>query len=47
MKKRLIFEVETGKTDCSKCPEDARCDMQLIDCCKYDLATLKFIGEEE
>lgn len=47
MKKRLIFEVEEGKTDCRKCPEEVRCDKQLIDCGKYDLSTIKFIGEEQ
>ena len=47
MKKKLIFEVEEGVTNCSLCPEEVRCDKQLIDCTKYDLSTLKFIGEED
>lgn len=47
MKKILKFEVEEGDTKCSQCPEEIRCDRQLIDCKKYDLSTLKFIGEED
>lgn len=47
MNKRLIFEASEGETNCGQCPEEVRCDHQLIDCKKYDLATLKFIGEEQ
>lgn len=50
MKKRLIFEVEEGQTQCSSCPfnlgrncGNRRC---IIDCEAYDLSTIKFIGEE-
>lgn len=54
MKKRLIFEVEEGNTKCDKCPfraiseNDDMCGdrNETFDCCKYDLSTLKFIGEE-
>lgn len=56
MKKRLIFEASEGCTNCSQCPFysvgddlDDVCgnpDM-IIDCCKYDLSTFRFVEEEE
>lgn len=56
MKKRLIFEVEEGKTPgCDGCPfntiykERSACgilNIEDIDCDEYNLTTLKFIGEE-
>lgn len=56
MKKRLIFEIEEGNTECCNCPfraiseNDDMCGdkNETFDCCKYDLSTLKlkFIEEE-
>lgn len=54
MKKRLIFEVEEGTCeDCACCPfngtfdtGDVICETLGVSCRKYDLSTLKFIGEE-
>ena len=55
MKKKLIFEVEEGTCeDCARCPFDGTfdngdmiCETLEVDCQKYDLSTLKFIGEED
>ena len=51
--KRLIFEVEERVTECSyqTCPLYNACeppytDIFGVDCHKYNLATLKLIGEE-
>ena len=56
MKKILRFEVEEGRTPgCDGCPFNTICkehyacgilNIEDIDCDEYDLATLKFIGEE-
>lgn len=55
MKKRLVFEVEEGPTIyCDKCPfwvikeDEATCGdrNENFKCTKYDLSTLKLIGEE-
>lgn len=50
MKKRLIFEVEEGDTNCLTCSLYQGCgrndDLCNIPCDKYDLSTLKFLGEE-
>lgn len=54
---RLIFEIEEGScSDCDKCPFGPRPEHQAygcsyaeeisLNCDKYDLSTLKFIGEE-
>lgn len=53
MKKRIIFEVETGTCeDCGFCPFNGNfdngnviCETLGVDCHKYDLSTLKLIGE--
>lgn len=59
MKKRLIFEVEEGVCHCAKCPfgvvnviynlpqYSCASSIDHLSCKKYDLATLKFIGEDE
>lgn len=54
MKKVLKFEVEEGKTVCGyiNCPVYDSCMLtqdSIFDgpCKKYDLSTLKFIGEDE
>lgn len=53
--KRLIFEVEEGKTICVNCPFSLRDEIRTscgdrgshFNCSKYNLLTLKFIGEDE
>lgn len=53
--KRLIFEVEEGLTICVNCPFSLRDEIHtscgdrgsIFNCGKYDISTLKFIGEHE
>ena len=52
MKKRLVFEVEYGHTDCNDCPlfgTNLCADYQeeKLNCNLYNMLTLKFIGEYE
>lgn len=55
MKKILKFEVEEGNIECEKCPfrvwyrDEYICRDKkgYFDCKKYDLSTLKFIGDDE
>lgn len=55
MKKKLVFEVKEGTCeDCDRCPfngtfdtGDVICETLGVSCRKYDLSTLKFIGEYE
>lgn len=55
MKKILIFEVKEGTCeDCGLCPFNGTfdngnviCETLGVDCHKYDLSTLKLIGEDE
>lgn len=51
MKKKLVFEVEEGNTNCLSCAISSYCitkeTLDNIPCDKYDLSTLKYIGEDE
>lgn len=51
MKKRLIFEVEEGNTNCLDCPIYQGCQrnesLDNIPCDMYNLSTIKFIEINE
>lgn len=49
MKKKLIFEVESGSTDCENCPYYAarECHNHVIDCHIYDLNTLNLLNVKD
>lgn len=49
--KKFIIEVKEGETTCFDCPfhdsEHAGCGGGIIDCSKYNLATMKITEMEE
>ena len=53
MKKRLIFEVEEGLTNCRACPfwefenNDSICNTEDRLCDRLNLSTIEFIKENE
>ena len=56
MSKRIIIKMEEGTTECYKCPfyhKWYHCTISRnilakhINCCKYDLTTMKIVEEED